>query len=74
MKIARLLSIIIAAIAMVGFGLCGLLGVAVGIEPAKMGHWFNIFFFLGFSCLAACGALAWFLVKKFRNPPPPSGQ
>ena len=58
---------------MAGFGLCGLLGVALGIEPANMGNWFNIFFFLGFSCLVACAVLAWFLVKKCRNPPP-SGQ
>jgi hypothetical protein len=71
MKILRILSIVIAAIAMVGFGLCGLLGIAAGVEPARTGDWLNIFFFLGFCCLAACGALAWFLVKKFRNAPPP---
>ncbi len=74
MKILRILSIIIAAIAMVGFGLCGLLGVAAGFEPAKLGNWFNIFFFLGVSCLIVCGSLLRFLVKKFRNPPDMPGR
>ncbi|MFB9243369.1 hypothetical protein IV454_13245 [Massilia antarctica] len=68
MKLLRILGLLFAAAVMVGFGLCGVFGVMIGIQPgADLGHRLNIGFFLGLAGLAICGALAWYLGSKVRK-------
>ncbi|MDM5176323.1 hypothetical protein PO883_03845 [Massilia sp. DJPM01] len=68
MQLLRILGLLFAAVAMVGFGLCGVFGVVIGIQPgADLANRFNIGFVLGLAGLAICGALAWFLGSKLRK-------
>ncbi|MDQ1813771.1 hypothetical protein RBA41_10690 [Massilia sp. CCM 9210] len=65
MTLLRILGLMVAALAMVGFGVCGALGVLIGTHPgADLVDSFNIYFFLGLAGLAVCAALFWFLGRK----------
>ncbi|MDQ1922190.1 hypothetical protein [Massilia pseudoviolaceinigra] len=75
MTLLRILGLLFAAVAMVGFGLCGAFGLMIGIQPgAELADRFNIGFVLGLAGLAICGALAWFLGRKLYKAFASSGE
>ncbi|NHZ42377.1 hypothetical protein [Massilia aquatica] len=68
MKFLRIVGILVAALAMVGFGLCGVLGVMIGFRPyTDAANMFDGTFFMGLAGLAICATLAWFLVRKLNR-------
>ncbi|NHZ60948.1 hypothetical protein [Massilia genomosp. 1] len=65
MKVLRIVGILVAVLAMVGFGLCGVLGVMIGFRPyTDAANMFDETFFMGLAGLAICATLAWFLGRK----------
>lgn len=67
MPLLRILGLLIAVIAMVGFGLCGTFGVVLGYQVSTRDHGIDLTLLLGIAGLVVCAALAWFIASRLRE-------
>lgn len=67
MLLLRILGLLIAAVVMVGFGLCGALGVVLGYQASTQGQGIEPSLFLGIAGLVVFAAFAWFIGSQLRK-------